>query len=221
MILNRDVVVEGIIRFTLEAKITLRDAVTLYQLGRYSSSVILATLALENLGQSFWLIALENDSERMSTLTPRSFGQELATRNQVKKLRQGLVAYQATTRDNVPDLSTLDVESSAFEETAKAIFDRFEEMRKQESATLQISREKAQYPKLSKLLEWQASSAILKADAYKIILHASNNYRCSQFFYLHRINGLDVVARNIGLYDDLFEDTAGWSHLDTLETASK
>jgi hypothetical protein len=58
---TREVVLEGIIRHTVDARIRLEDGLSLFEQSRYGGAVILGTIALENIGRAYWLAALADD----------------------------------------------------------------------------------------------------------------------------------------------------------------
>jgi AbiV family abortive infection protein len=208
MPIDRELVLEGILRYLEEAVCVLQDAHALYQERRFASTVLLATVALEHLGQSFRLIELCVD-EKLATLTNNSLRKHLRNQDHVKKLAAGLVSFTTTQPNSIPRLSDIDRDSPNFDQTLETIRRESLKMHSEAPDKIHNLRTTSQYPQLTKTSTWKCSSEITGDDAHHVLVQVGNNLKLSQYFYLKRISGLEVLARKLDVAF-IFDDSLEW-----------
>lgn len=201
---TREIVLEGIIWHTVEARIRLEDGLSLFEQSRYGSAVILGTIALENIGRSYWLTPLADDESCRAELTVKSLAKKLEGLDHEEKLRRGLAGFyidrapsineQALRRD-FPDWK------QALECHAAAI----KKLHKKAPAALHDARTTAQYPELNEAgSSWKSSADVTAATARNTLRQTGDNFYWLQTFCLKGISGLLELSVKLRVEDAVF-----------------
>jgi hypothetical protein len=204
---TREVVLEGIIRHTVDARIRLEDGLSLFEQSRYGSAVILGTIALENVGRAYWLASLADDeSRRAKTGTVESLARELKGLDHQGNLRRGLVWL---TMHQAPSISELALRREFPQEWEKALernVAAIKGLHKKAPAALHDARIAAQYPELNEAdCSWKSSADVPAATARNTLRQTGENFYLLQAFCLEKIAGLRELSGELGVEDAAFE----------------
>jgi AbiV family abortive infection protein len=207
MIVSRDVVMEGIIRYTIEAKLMLQEALSLFRQDRFAGAVILGTLTIEHLGQAHWLIEIVNDDARRDAFTSKSLAKELKSTRHLDKLKRGLRGFSATMPSIREELGTLQEGTAEYTKVLEDWSGRIRTLHKRHPDKLYRDRTTAQYPELDIAgVSWRTSSEITREIAANTLLQAGNNLCAAQMWSIKPVEGLRELAHQLGLEDGMFEN---------------
>jgi AbiV family abortive infection protein len=176
-------VLEGILRFTIEAKIMLQDAIILFEEDRFASPVILGTLSLEHIGQAFWLIPLADNEVRRNDPSTKSLAEQLRSHDHERRLRMGLMTFQAKAPKTGVDLATLQSGTPELNEALQRQNELFQLLHRREPANLHAHRATAQYPELESAgNSWRSSSEVTKRVAANTLLQGVTTCVAHNFY---------------------------------------
>lgn len=203
---TRELVLEGIIRHTVDARIRLEDGLGLFEQSRYGSAVILGTIALENIGRAYWLASLADEPNLAKIGTVESLARKLRRLDHQEQLRRGLVglsiarapsiSVDALRRDHPQDWEMV------LERNAAAI----RGLHKKAPAALYDARVAAQYPELNEAgCLWKSSADVSAATARNTLRQTGENFYTLQTFRLEKIMGLRELSGKLGVEDAAFE----------------
>jgi hypothetical protein len=209
---TREVVLEGIIRHTVDARIRLEDGLSLFEQSRYGGAVILGTIALENIGRAHWLASLADDELRRGTV--ESLARELRGLDHLGKLKRGLVGF---TTDQAPSISVQALQGDYqqdWEEALKRNVAAIKKLHNKASAALHEARKTAQYPELNEAgCSWKSSADVSAATARNTLRQTGENFYLLQAFCLDKISGLRELSRKLGVEDAAFEYLDSYNRL--------
>jgi AbiV family abortive infection protein len=208
--ITRDVVLEGLIHHTLEARSRLEDGLTLFEQGRYGSAVILGTIALENIGRANWLAALVDDETRRDQLTAKAFIKALRNLDHQENLKLGLVGFSM---DNAPTISVqqLQMQHDDWETIWVRNLEAIYSAQRRAPSALHEVRARAQYPELSEAgCSWKSSADVTVEMARNSLRQAADNFYLLQTFGLKNIKGLRESAQSLGEQDAILKQIEGY-----------
>jgi len=202
-----NVVLEGIIRHTVDARIRLEDGLSLFEQSRYGGAVILGTIAFENIGRAYWLASLADDeSRRAKKGTVESLARELKGLDHQEKLRRGLVGFSI---DHAPSISEQALRRDYLQDWEKALERNVAAIKKLHNtapAALHDARTTAQYPELNEAgCSWKSSADVSAATARNTLRQTGENFYLLQAFCLEKIAGLRELSGKLGVEDAAFE----------------
>jgi AbiV family abortive infection protein len=186
--ITRELVLEGIIRHTVNARIRLEDGLSLFEQSRYGSAVILGTIALENIGRANWLASLADDEPHLAKIaTVKSLARELRRPDHQEKLRRGLVGF---TFDQGPSISEHALRRDYQQDWEKALernVAAIQALHKKAPAALHDARAAAQYPELNEAgCSWKSSADVPAATARNTLRQTGENFYVLQAFCLNK-----------------------------------
>jgi AbiV family abortive infection protein len=204
---TRELVLEGIIRHTVDARFRLEDGLSLFEQSRYGGAVILGTIALENIGRANWLASLADDeSLRAKKCTMESLARELKGLDHQQKLRLGLAGFSM---DHAPSISEQALRREYPEDWEKVLernLAAIKTIRKKAPAALHVARTTAQYPELNEAdYSWKSSADVSAATARNTLRQTGENFYLLQGFCLKKIAGLRELSTKLGVEDAAFE----------------
>lgn len=203
---TREVILEGIIRHTEEARIRLEDGLSLFEQSRYGSAVILGTIALENIGRAYWLAPLADDESSRMKFTVKSLATKLRGLDHQEKLRRGLVGFYV---DQAPPITMQALWKDFGDDWQKALVRNTEAimtLHKKAPSALHEARTTAQYPVLNEAgCSWKSSADVTAATAQNTLRQAGDNFYLLQTFCLEKIEGLRELSGKLGVEDSAFE----------------
>jgi hypothetical protein len=204
---TREVVLDGIIRHTVDARIRLEDGLSLFEQSRYGSAVILGTIALENIGRAYWLASLADDEPHLAKIgNVESLARELRRLDHLGKLRRGLVGF---TTDRAPSINVQALQrdySQSWEEALERNVAAMKKLYNKAPAVLHDARTTAQYPELDEAgCSWRSSADVSSANARNTLRQTGENFYLLQTFCLNKIAGLRELSGKLGVEDAAFE----------------
>jgi hypothetical protein len=204
---TREVVLEGIIRHTVDARIRLEDGLSLFEQSRYSGAIILGTIALENIGRAYWLASLADDeSGRAKKGTIEALARELKHLDHQEKLKLGLVGFSV---DHAPSISEQALRREYLQDWEKALERNvvaIKALHKKAPAALHDACTTAQYPELNEAgCSWKSSADVSAATARNTLRQTGENFYLLQSFRIVKIVGLRELSGKLGLENAAFE----------------
>jgi hypothetical protein len=203
---TRELVLEGIVRHTVEARVRLEDGLSLFEQARYGSAVILGTIALEDIGRAYWLAPLADDASGRAKFTVQSLAKELKGMNHEEILKRGLNGLSI---DNAPTINEQALRRTHGADWEKALARNVAATKKLHNkapAAFYNTRTSAQYPALDEAgCSWKSSTDVTVAEARRTMRGAAENLYLIQTFCLNKIAGLRELSRKLGLEDATFD----------------
>lgn len=202
----REVVLEGIIWHTVDARIRLEDGLSLFEQSRFGSAVILGTIALENIGRAYWLASWADDEScRAKIGTAESLAGELKNLRHQEKLKRGLMSLSI---DRGPSISVPALRRDHPQDWEKVLEGNVEAINarhKKAPADLHNVRAAAQYPELKEAgCSWKSSADVSPAMARNTLRQTGENFYLLQAFCLEKIAGLRELSGKLGVEDAAF-----------------
>jgi AbiV family abortive infection protein len=200
---TREVVLEGIVRHTVDARYRVEDGLSLFEQLRYGSAVILGTIALEDIGRAYWLVSLADDCSRLKHLGVNSLRSELRKIDHQEMLKQGLKGFSI---DNAPTISAriLSTQHDDWEQVLSRNAEAILNLHRKAPSMLHDARTKAQYPKLSEAGSWRSSADTGAATAKNTLRQAAENFYLLQTFCLEKAVGLRELSKELDTEDAVF-----------------
>jgi hypothetical protein len=187
---TRELVLEGIVRHTVEARVRLEDGLSLFEQARYGSAVILGTIALEDIGRAYWLAPLADDASGRAKFTVQSLAKELKGMNHEEILKRGLNGLSI---DNAPTIN-----EQALRRTHGADWEKA--LARNVAATKKLHNKAPEAG-----CSWKSSTDVTVAEARRTMRGAAENLYLIQTFCLNKIAGLRELSRKLGLEDATFD----------------
>ena len=205
MKITREVILEGIIRHTVDARIRLEDGVSLFEQVRFSSAIILGTIALEDLGRAYWLASLADDEPRREQLTVKSFATALRKLDHQQNLKLGLAGFSM---DHAPSINKETLQRQHGDDWEKALqrnADAIRSFHRKAPVMLHEARTTAQYPELIETgCSWKSSAEVSVETARNTLRQALENYYLFQTSRLDKLIGLRELSKVLGSEDCTF-----------------
>jgi hypothetical protein len=202
--ITREVVLQGVIRHTVDARHRTEDGLNLFEQFRYGGAIILGTIAVEDIGRAYWLVSLADDSSRLGKLNVQSLNRELRNINHHEGLKLGLRSLSV---DNAPTISStiLGAQYDDWEDVLAQNLKAISGLHKRSPARIHDSRTDAQYPKLNEAGFWRSSTDIEAATAKDTLRQAAENLYVLQTFCLKNVVGLRELSKELGTEDVVFD----------------
>jgi AbiV family abortive infection protein len=190
-----DDLISGIAHCLLSARQFQRDAVVFFQQGSLASACVLGTIALEHIGQAFWLLARWREL-RDGGQVPWSELRKQMRRDHEGRLRDGLAYF------------LIEIPPSLIKDPG-AMWDLFQRFKKRAPASFHSLRASAQYVEPSERRhEWVTPLAVSEKQVHDLLFNTANCYITA--LGMMKIESFRKRADQLGVQGTLLETRDLW-----------
>lgn len=213
--MNPEFVLKGAVLSLRATKQYLRDAVTLFHADAHAGACVLATIALEHLGQCGWLVRQWSANSKLSELSCDHFKKRLE-RDHCKKIDDGLMTLTTPIPASLAKVTERLAELTPTHPDYAGLAEQWEmahqKMRRNAPNRFHTLRVRAQYvdPR-SDCGDWASPLEVKKEQAGDLLLNVANSYRTFLLLTLEKqFPAFMKIVDDMGIRSELEDTTGVW-----------